>query len=103
MAWMGKTTRSTVFSTLRLWGTITYEEGSLHDYPSTTKAWQGMIRSIHFFNQQRPPKALEYQTPAAVCYSKEKSSALASLISLSYFSPFLCPGFGVDGPPGLAG
>jgi putative transposase len=52
--------------TERLWRTIKYEEVYLHEYSTPKEARQSLSHYIHFYNQQRPHQALDYQTPAAL-------------------------------------
>lgn len=54
--------------TERLWRTIKYEEVYLHEYCSPKEARLRLGEYIHFYNNERPHQALDYQTPAAVYY-----------------------------------
>ncbi len=49
----------------RLWRSLKYEEVYLHDYDSLKEARKGIAIYFDFFNDERPHKALGYQTPAA--------------------------------------
>ena len=48
----------------RLWRSLKYEEVYLHDYASMKEARAGISTYFHFFNDERPHKALGSQTPA---------------------------------------
>ena len=52
--------------TERLWRNIKYEEVYLHEYTNPREARQSLSHYIHFYNNERPHQALDYQTPAAV-------------------------------------
>ena len=52
----------------RLWKSITYEEVYLHAYETVGTAHQGLVRYLIFYNQQRPHRALDGQTPDQVYY-----------------------------------
>ncbi len=52
--------------TERLWRTNKYEEVYLHEYCSPKQARHSLSEYIHFYNNERPHQALDYQTPAAV-------------------------------------
>lgn len=52
--------------TERLWRTIKYEEVYLHEYSTPREARHSLGQYIHFYNQERPHQALDYQTPAAL-------------------------------------
>lgn len=56
--------------TERLWRTIKYEEVYLHEYSTPKEARHRLGNYIHFYNQQRPHQALDYQTPAAIYHRK---------------------------------
>lgn len=47
----------------RLWRSVKYEEVYLHAYNSVTEARLGLERYFMFYNQRRPHKALDRQTP----------------------------------------
>jgi len=49
----------------RLWRSLKYEEVYLYAYDSIHKARAGIGRYFDFFNDERPHKALGYQTPAS--------------------------------------
>jgi putative transposase len=50
----------------RRWKSITYEEVYLHAYETVGAAHQGVERYLMFYNQTRPPQALDGQTPDQV-------------------------------------
>jgi putative transposase len=50
----------------RLWKTIKYEEVYLHAYETVSAAQQGLERYLTFYNQTRPHRALDGQTPDQV-------------------------------------
>ena len=52
----------------RLWKSLTYEEVYLHAYDTVSTAQQGVERYLRFYNQTRPHRALEGQTPDQVYY-----------------------------------
>ena len=52
--------------TERLWRNIKYEEVYLHEYTNPREARHSLDRYIHFYNNERPHQALDYQTPAMV-------------------------------------
>ena len=47
----------------RLWRSLKYEEVYLHAYETIADAQQGVGRSLAFYNQIRPHRALEGRTP----------------------------------------
>ena len=47
----------------RPWKSVTYEEVYLHAYASMTEAQRHLARYVPFYNQGRPPTALDGQTP----------------------------------------
>jgi putative transposase len=49
----------------RLWRSLKYEEVYLYAYDSMHEARAGISRYFNFFNDERPHKALGYQTPAS--------------------------------------
>ncbi len=49
----------------RLWRSLKYEEVYLYAYDTVQVARAGIARYIDFFNDERPHKALGYQTPAS--------------------------------------
>ena len=49
----------------RLWRSLKYEEVYLYAYESVSEARAGIARYFDFFNNERPHKALGYQTPAS--------------------------------------
>jgi len=49
----------------RLWRSLKYEEVYLYAYDTVQEAREGIDRYIDFFNDERPHKALGYQTPAS--------------------------------------
>ena len=51
----------------RLWRSVTYEEVYRHAYASVREAQHGLERYCLFYNQRRPPTALDDKTPDA-CY-----------------------------------
>ena len=52
----------------RLWKSMKYEEVYLHAYDTVSTAQQGVERYLRFYNQTRPHRALEGQTPDQVYY-----------------------------------
>ena len=52
----------------RLWKTIKYEEVYLYAYETVSAAQQGLERYLTFYNQTRPHRALDGQTPDQVYY-----------------------------------
>jgi putative transposase len=52
----------------RLWKSIKYEEVYLHAYETVSAAQQGLQRYLMFYNQARPHRALDGQTPDQVYY-----------------------------------
>ena len=52
----------------RLWKRIKYEEVYLHAYETVGAAHQGLERYLTFYNQQRPHRALDGQTPDGVYF-----------------------------------
>ena len=72
----------TIF-TERLWRTVKYEEGSIHDSTSPREARQALTHYFQFYNHERPHQALDYLTPAEVYFhshriSRAKTERLAS-------------------------
>jgi putative transposase len=59
--------------TQRLWRTVKYEEVYLHDYTSPKEARQQIDQYFHFYNQQRPHQALNYQVPEEVYFQGKPS------------------------------
>ena len=49
----------------RLWRSLKYEEVYLYAYDSVQMAREGIACYFDFFNDERPHKALGYQTPAS--------------------------------------
>lgn len=54
----------------RLWRSVKYEVVYLKDYQSVPEAISGLKHYFAFYNQERLHQALDYQTPAAVHWSK---------------------------------
>jgi putative transposase len=52
----------------RLWKSIKYEEVYLHAYETVGAAQQGLERYLTFYNQTRPHRALDGQTPDGVYF-----------------------------------
>ncbi len=50
----------------RLWKSVKYEEVYLHAYETVSAAQQGLERYVTFYNQRRPHRALDGQTPDGV-------------------------------------
>jgi putative transposase len=50
----------------RLWRSLQYEEVYLHAYETVGAAREGVARYLTFYNQQRPHRALDGQTPDQV-------------------------------------
>jgi putative transposase len=53
----------------RLWKSVKYEEVYLHAYESVAEARQGLLRYFSFYNQRRPHRALDGQTPDMVYFA----------------------------------
>jgi putative transposase len=53
----------------RLWKSVKYEEVYLHAYDSVAEARQGLQRYFSFYNQRRPHRALDGQTPDIVYFA----------------------------------
>jgi putative transposase len=56
--------------TERLWRTVKYEEGYLHEYANPREARHGLGRYFPFYNHDRPHQALNYRTPAEVYFTR---------------------------------
>jgi putative transposase len=56
--------------TERLWRSVKYEEIYLNDYTSPKDAHHGLSRYFNFYNYERLHQALDYQTPAAIYFSR---------------------------------
>lgn len=52
----------------RLWKSLKYEEVSLHAYETVSAAQQGLARYLMFYNQARPHRALDGDTPDRVYF-----------------------------------
>lgn len=52
----------------RLWKSLKYEEVSLHAYETVSAAQQGLERYLMFYNQARPHRALDGDTPDRVYF-----------------------------------
>ena len=59
----------------RLWRSLKYEEVYLNPYESMPEARTGIGRYLKFFNNDRPHKALGYQTPLSFYNSIGSSAA----------------------------
>jgi putative transposase len=59
----------------RLWKSIKYEEVYLYAYETVSAAQQGLERYVTFYNQTRPHRALEGQTPDAVYFCQPARTA----------------------------
>ncbi len=55
----------------RLWRSVKYEEVYVKDYQTVPEAVSSLKQYFHFYNHERLHQALDYQTPAAVHWSKE--------------------------------
>ncbi len=53
----------------RLWKTVKYEEVYLHAYDSVPEAQRHLAVSLTFYNQGRPHRALDGQTPDVVYFA----------------------------------
>ncbi len=53
----------------RLWKSVKYEEVYLHAYDSVAEARGSLARYFTFYNQGRPPSALDGQTPDMVYFA----------------------------------
>lgn len=56
----------------RLWRSLKYENIYLSDYQSVREARLGVGEYFKFYNNARPHQSLEYRTPSAVHFSREK-------------------------------
>jgi len=45
----------------------------LNDYASPREARLGLSRYFHYYNDERPHRALDYQSPAAVYAGKDQA------------------------------
>ncbi len=61
----------------RLWRTVKYEDIYLHDYGTPREVRVGLSAFFPTYNERRPHMALEYHTPAAVYFGKERSATAA--------------------------
>jgi putative transposase len=61
----------------RLWRSVKYEEVYLNDYETPREATKGLEAYFEFYNGQRLHQALDYQTPAAVYFSRETHKILS--------------------------
>ena len=52
----------------RLWRSLKYEEVYLHAYDGVSAAQQGLERYLTFYNQKRPHRALDGNTPDGVYF-----------------------------------
>ncbi len=57
----------------RLWRTVKYEEVYLREYGAPREARYWLSRYLTHYNEKRPHSSLDYQTPAAVYYGKERT------------------------------
>jgi putative transposase len=58
----------------RLWRSVKYEEVYVKDYQTVPEAVSSLKQYFHFYNHERLHQALDYQTPAAVHWSKEAAN-----------------------------
>lgn len=61
----------------RLWRTVKYEDVYLRDYDTPRAVRSGLGRYLTKYNEERPHTALQYHTPAAVYFGKERPAATA--------------------------
>ena len=50
----------------RLWRTLKHEDVYLRDYATPTELYRGLIRYMHYYNEERPHEALAYESPGEV-------------------------------------
>ena len=58
----------------RLWRSLKYEEVYLKDYETVKEAKDGIKRYFDYYNNERPPQGLDYDTPAKVYLNTERES-----------------------------
>ena len=61
----------------RLWRTVKYEDIYLHDYGTPREVRVGLRAFFPTYNERRPHMALDYHTPAAVYFGKERAATAA--------------------------
>ncbi len=59
--------------TERLWRSLKYEEVYLKRYENPLEAYHALTSYFTFYNTQRPHQSLNYQTPAEVFFSTQKT------------------------------
>ena len=57
----------------RLWRSVKYEKIYLNDFETVKEAYLGLKDYFDFYNHRRLHQSLDYQTPAAVLFKKERS------------------------------
>ncbi len=62
--------------TKRLWQSVKYEGVYLHDYASLREARQSWRIHFHFYNFERPHKAMDYRTLAELYYQGHAAQML---------------------------
>jgi putative transposase len=58
----------------RLWRSVKYESVYLMKFASVTEAKMHLKKYFDFYNHERPHQALNYKTPAAVYFEKEREA-----------------------------
>jgi len=58
----------------RLWRSVKYESVYLMKFASVTEARMHLKKYFDFYNHERPHQALNYKTPAAVYFEKEREA-----------------------------
>lgn len=71
MSWDGRGRALNNIFVERLWRSDTYKEVYVKDYQTVPEAVSSLKHYFHFYNHERLHQALDYQTPAAVHWSKE--------------------------------
>jgi putative transposase len=61
----------------RLWRSVKYEDVHLHDYTSPRDARTELGQYLTHYTEQRPHSSLDYRTPAAVYFGKERMTTAA--------------------------
>lgn len=76
--------------TERLWRTVKYENVYLKSYRNIAEAKDGLSEYFQFYNHKRRHQSLNYQTPADVYFTKQRSNQKLTIFSpqiLSNLSP----------------
>ena len=64
----------------RLWRTVKYEEVYLKAYQDAREVRRSLGQYFHFYNNERPHKALGYKTPAEAFVSTPTEDANAGIV-----------------------